>query len=153
MNVTAAPDTDKTSVGIMDSGATVTIGGKRGMFTDLRPCDINVLCANKQSMHCSWMRTVAVASDGETVAIDNSLFIPGCMTLISISQLARLGFTTLFDKLGVELFRRREDIGKRKPVLKPAKRLTKKLYTVPVKLLSKYHDNEFNSIIYFLGNH
>jgi hypothetical protein len=135
----------------MDSGATVTIGGKRGMFTDLRPCNVNVTCANGQVMRCSLMGTIVITSNGKTISIENSLFIPECLTLISISQLTRMGFIALFDKVGVELYQGRSALRNNIPSLSSSKRVSRKLYTVPVKLLSKYHSNE-TAFSTFLGS-
>jgi hypothetical protein len=90
--------------GIMDSGATVTIGGTRKMFKDLRPCHVKVRCANNQVMTCSEMGTIVIASNNKGITIANSLYIPESLTLISISQLTRMGYTALFDTNGVELY-------------------------------------------------
>ena len=90
LNVATAPNPGETSTDVMDSGATVTIGGKRGMFTDLHPCNVNVTCANGQVMKCSLMGTIVITSNGKAISIENSLFIPECLTLISISQLTRI---------------------------------------------------------------
>jgi hypothetical protein len=122
-------DNDSIIRAILDSGATVTIGGHRYLFLDLVPCYVIVVCANGNNMIAYWKGTMVVNEDSKRLRLPNSLFIPGCATLISASQITNtLKLKILLEDDGASLYRSIPDIVNDKPVLKTGKRISDKLW-------------------------
>ena len=128
----------KVVAGILDSGATVCICGVITLFKNLRPCYVCVMCANKDTMVCKQMGTIVISHMGNVVVIDDCLYIPGCMTLISANQLTSKGMILLLYNAGAHLFKSFADVRADRPFIKSEKRITDKLWTLPIKSLAPY---------------
>ena len=129
---------EQVAAGIIDSGATVCICGIKCMFTNLKACYIVVTCANGESMVCERMGTLTLSHNGNLIAIDDCLFIPGCMTLISVHQLTKMGLHILFYDTGMCAYKTAYDVRKDTPFIKTEKQITDKMWTIPIKAPSPY---------------
>ena len=122
--------------GIIDSGATVCICGVRSMFKNLRPCYVVVMCANNASMVCREMGTLTICHGRNVLIIEDCLFIPGCMTLISVHQLTKLGLLILLFNTGLCAYKSVYDVRRDTPFFKTEKQLNDKMWTLPLKAAS-----------------
>lgn len=122
----------------MDSGATVTISGKKCLFKNLHPCFIRVRCANGEIMTCTQMGTIIISHNHKKIIIKDALFIPRCVTLISVNQLTSMGLQVLLKSDAAKIFKSEHDLMTNKPVIESEKRLSEKLWTVPLKVLTPY---------------
>jgi hypothetical protein len=81
---------------ILDSGATITISGIKDNFVYLEPCHIVVECANNERMICKFNGPLVVSHTGHEIVMMNSLYIPGCVTLLSVNQMTDQDFIVMF---------------------------------------------------------
>ncbi len=126
----------------MDSGATITISGNKKNFIFLEPCNIIVECANNERMNCKLHGPLVITHKGHEIVMANSLYIPGCVTLLSVNQMTDIDFIVMFAKDHVEIFKSRSDVQNNKPYIRTEKKLGAKLWTVPVKGCTPYHGNK-----------
>ena len=84
------------------------------------------------------MGTIVISHNGNIVVIDDCLYIPGCMTLISASQLTRKGLRLLLYNTGACLYKSQRDVREDKPFIKSDKKVSDKLWTLPIKAMAPY---------------
>ena len=133
---------------ILDSGATITISGNKDNFIFLEPCHVVVECANNERMVCKWNGPLVITHEGHEIVMTNSLYIPGCVTLLSVNQMTDLDFIVMFTKGNVEIFKSRSDVHDSKPYIRTEKKIGAKLWTVPVKGCTPYHGNKVKFTAY-----
>ena len=124
--------------GIFDTGATTSITGEIALLTNIRECYIVVMCANKAHMVCRRMGTMVLSHKGRMIVINDCLFVPGCMTLISARQITKMGFVILLHDEFLCVYRTIEDIRRSNPYLQTDKQINDKLWTIPIKSVSPY---------------
>ena len=119
---------------VLDSGATVTIGGKRYLFVNLSPCYVVVYCANGNNMVARWKGTMIISNHKKELLIPDSLYIPNCVTLISASQLTnQMGLKVFLEDSGASIFRNWNDVVHGHPLIKSDKKLDDKLWYLKIK--------------------
>ena len=111
------------------------------MFKNLRPCYVVVMCANNASMVCREMGTLTICHGRNVLIIEDCLFIPGCMTLISVHQLTKLGLLILLFNTGLCAYKSVYDVRRDTPFFKTEKQLNDKMWTLPLKAASSYEGN------------
>ena len=111
------------------------------MFKNLRPCYVVVMCANNASMVCREMGTLTLSHGNNLLVIEDCLFIPGCMTLISVHQLTKLGLLILLFNTGLCAYKSAYDVRRDTPFIKTEKQLNAKMWTIPLKAASPYEGN------------
>ena len=133
---------------ILDSGATITISGNKDNFLYLQPCNVIVECANNERMVCNFNGPLVISHGGHEIVMTDSLYIPGCVTLLSVNQITNMNYIVLFEKDNVEIFKTREDVYIKKPYISTEKKIGDKLWTVPVKGCKPYHGNKVKFTAY-----
>ena len=96
------------------------------------------MCANNASMVCREMGTLILSHGNNMLVIDDCLFIPGCMTLISVHQLTKLGLYILLFNTGLCAYKSPYDVRMDTPFIKTEKRIADKMWTLPLKAASSY---------------
>ena len=124
--------------GIFDTGASRSITGNRSLLRNLRPCFIIVVCANKAQMVCRSMGTMTLSHRDRIITIDDCLFIPGCMTLVSACQMTRMGFCILLLDKSLCVYKSMDDLLQNQPYIQVDKRITNKMWTLPIKAALPY---------------
>ena len=130
--------TDQTVAGIFDTGASTTLTGEITLLKNLRQCYIVVMCANKAHMVCRLMGDMVLSHMGVIIVIEDCLFIPGCMTLVSGHQITKMGFFILIHDKGLCVYKTIDDVRRDKSFLQTDKQITDKLWTVPIQSVSPY---------------
>ena len=133
---------------ILDSGATITISGNKDNFLFLEPCHVVVECANNERMVCKLNGPLVIKHEGNEIVMANSLYIPGCVTLLSVNQMTDLDFVIVFTKGNVEIYKSRADVHNSKPYIRTEKKIGAKLWTLPVKGCTPYHGNKVKFTAY-----
>ena len=108
---------------IIDSGCTTTISGDKSLFSNLTPCNIKVKCANNAHMICEWRGTLTCSHKNHTVEIQDSLYIPNAVTLVSIDQLTAMGMLVLFDDKAVSFYLSRKHLQQNKTFIKSTRKI------------------------------
>ena len=114
--------------GIFDTGATTSITGEITLLRNLRACYIVVMCANKAHMVCRWMGTMVLSHKGKIIVIEDCLFIPGCMTLVSGHQITKMGFFILLHDQGLRVYKTINDVYRGNSFLQTDKQINDKIY-------------------------
>ena len=118
------------------------ICGVISMFINLRPCYVVVTCANNDSMVCEQMGTLVISHNNNMIAIEDCLYIPRCMTLISVYQLTKMGLHVLLYSTGMRAYKSMTDVRADKPFIQTEKRIDDKMWTLPIKGVSSYKSGE-----------
>ena len=103
------------------------------MFMNLRPCYIEVSCANNQVMVCRQIGTLIAGRNGQIVPIPDSLYIPGCMTLFSVKQVTDMGFIVVFSQHTADIYKSETQLKNHKPFITSKKKLSDKLWHLEMK--------------------
>ena len=93
-------------------------------------------------MICRFMGTMVLSHKGRIITIDDCLFIPGCMTLVSARQITRMGFYILLHDDGLQVYKSINDLRLNQPFIETDKRITDKMWTLPIKAALPYKSDD-----------
>ena len=93
-------------------------------------------------MVCHFMGTMVLSHKGKIITIDDCLFIPGFMTLVSARQITRMGFFILLHDEGLCVYKSIDDLRLNQSFIQTDKRITDKMWTLPIKAALPYKSDD-----------
>ena len=95
---------------IVDSGASVhIIGHKRYFIGKLRPCNVNIKCADNEIVNVNECGDILINVNGFRILLRDVLYVPGGPTLLSVGRITSSGTLTFTFDLDLCILSRRSD--------------------------------------------
>ena len=110
LNQVTSNSGDMEDEAIVDSGASVhIIGHKRYFVGKMRPCNVNIRCADNEVVNVTECGDILISVNGFRILLRDVLYVPNGPTLLSVGRITSSGTLTFTFDLDLCILSRRSD--------------------------------------------